>query len=113
MALAPEGINGGAIIASDLSLLCIVAYTHSDVVVTCPAVAWLEGQLCAANVADSPPDVERKFKTGDENTLLHFPSPVPESVLPMIVIEGVVLLGIVIWRIVAIEALDWCSVRFV
>jgi len=43
MALASEGINGGAIIVPNLSLLRIVPYTHSDVAVACPAVAKHEG----------------------------------------------------------------------
>jgi len=107
MALASEGINGGAIIVSNLSLLCIVPYTHSDVVVACPAVTWLKGVYCITIVANSPPDVKGEFKTGDQDSLVYFPSPVSEGMLPMVVIEGVVFLGIVIWWIVAIEALNW------
>ena len=38
MTFAPEGINGSAIIVPNLSLLRVVPYTHSDVVVACPAV---------------------------------------------------------------------------
>jgi len=106
MAFASEGINRGAIVVSNLSLLRIVPYTHSDVVVACPAVSWLEGRICIANVADVPPYVKGEFKTGDQNSLVYFASPVPKGMLPMIVIEGVVLLGIVIWWIVAIEALN-------
>ena len=108
MALASEGINGGAMIVSNFSLLRIVPYTHSDVVVACPAVAWLEGRPCIANAASLPPDVKGEFEAGNQNPLVYFTSPVSEGVLPMIVIEGVVLLGIVIWWIVAIEALYWC-----
>lgn len=106
MALASEGINWGAIIGSNLSLLRIVPYTHSNVVVTCSAETRLQGQLCIAKVANLPPDVKGEFKARDQNSLIYFPSPVSEGVLPMIVVEGWVLLGIVIWWIVAIEALD-------
>ena len=108
MAFASEGINGGTIIVPNLSLLRIVPYTHSDVVVACPTVTKLEGGCCIANMANLPPYVKRELKTGDQDSLVYFPSPVSEGVLSMIVVEGVVLLGIVIWWIVAVEALNWC-----
>ena len=59
-------------------------------------------------MANLPPYVKGEFKTGDQNSLVYFPSPVSERMLPMIVVEGVVLLGIVIWWIVTVEALNSC-----
>lgn len=105
MALTSEGINGGAMVVSNLSLLRIVPYTHANMAVACPTVTWLEGRSCIAIAANLPPDVKGELKAGDQNPLVYFTSPVSKGVFPMIVIESVVLLGIVIWWIVAIEAL--------
>ena len=83
VALAPERKYRRRVVHADLLLLGVVANTHAYVGIASSTVRKqtvsheISGFVVAMCV---PPDVERKLKSSDENTLIDFPGSVSQSV---------------------------------
>ena len=84
VALAPERKYRRRVVHADLLLLGIVANTHAYVGIASTTVREqtvshdISGFMMRAMCV--PPDVERKLKSSDENTLINFPGSVSQSV---------------------------------
>jgi len=124
VAFAPEGVNGRGVIRSDFLLLRIITHAHADVIVACSTAP---GRLRCVRCALVPWMTHHHMLKGSSNRVIRIPwsslrARSPSACLPServsqsrpdlsstrthtsVGVETSVLLPIVIWWIVFIEA---------